>query len=101
MFVIFSASTDTRSMQHSSRIFGPIIHWLFPAMSEQGVGRMVFFLRKCAHVTEYAILGVLLFFALRAATGATHQRWDWHAARLAVIISGLYAATDEIHQAFV
>jgi VanZ family protein len=45
-------------------------------------------LRKLAHVAEYAILGALVF---RAAGSAP----------VAVFLSSAYAATDEIHQAFV
>jgi VanZ family protein len=101
MMVIFSASSDTRSMQHSSRIFGPIIHWLFPRMDEPGVERLIFALRKCAHVTEYAILAVLVWIALPRAKGSQQPRWDWRVARLALVISALYAATDELHQLFV
>ena len=45
-------------------------------------------LRKLAHVTEYAILAALLCRALRRAVPA-------------VVIAGLYAVTDEVHQTFV
>jgi VanZ family protein len=45
-------------------------------------------LRKLAHLAEYAILGGL---AYRAAGSAP----------VAVLLSSAYAATDEIHQAFV
>jgi VanZ family protein len=45
-------------------------------------------LRKCAHVTEYAVLALLLYRALE------HE--------LAAFLVGVaYAVTDEIHQAFV
>jgi VanZ family protein len=45
-------------------------------------------LRKLAHIAEYAILGALVY---RAAGRAS----------IAVLLSSAYAATDEIHQAFV
>jgi len=45
-------------------------------------------LRKCAHVTEYAILGVLLARAMG------HEG-------PALLLGILYAASDEFHQAFV
>jgi VanZ family protein len=45
-------------------------------------------LRKCAHVTEYAVLAILLMRALGSEVTA-----------LAIAVA--YAATDELHQAFV
>src|SRR5438105_10435301 len=99
MAVIFSASSDPHSFQHSSRILGPVVHWLFPRMSEQEVERVVFGLRKCAHLTEYAILAVLLWIAIRSARPPEGS--EWSSARLALLISAVYAATDEIHQVFV
>jgi VanZ family protein len=45
-------------------------------------------LRKLAHLAEYAILGGLVY---RAAGSAS----------VAVLLASAYAATDEIHQAFV
>jgi VanZ family protein len=45
-------------------------------------------LRKLAHVAEYAILGALVY---RAAGNAP----------VAVLLASAYAATDEVHQAFV
>jgi len=55
--------------------------------------------RKCAHVTEYAILALLCWVALlrRAAPG----KWDWARARNALLIVATYASTDEFHQLFV
>jgi VanZ family protein len=45
-------------------------------------------LRKLAHVTEYAILAALLCRATRRVLPA-------------VLLAGLYAVTDEVHQTFV
>ena len=53
-----------------------------------GLGTWDVVLRKGAHMTEYAILSVLLWRALRNELGA-----------LAIAI--VYAGTDELHQAFV
>jgi VanZ family protein len=45
-------------------------------------------LRKLAHVAEYAVLGALLYRALRREPAA-------------IALGSLYALTDEIHQTFV
>jgi VanZ family protein len=58
-----------------------------PSLSS-GLGIWDTVLRKCAHVTEYAILGGLLYRA-----------FDREAPALAAGIA--YAATDEVHQHFV
>jgi VanZ family protein len=51
---------------------------------------------KVLHVTEYAGFGLLLCRALRG----EGLRW-WRSVALAVILAGVYAATDEWHQLFV
>jgi VanZ family protein len=58
-----------------------------PSLSS-GLGAWDYVLRKCAHITEYAILGALLYRALGVEA-------------LALAIGIAYAATDELHQHFV
>jgi VanZ family protein len=53
-----------------------------------GLGTSDLILRKCAHTAEYAVLAILLMRALGSELAA-----------LAVALA--YAATDELHQAFV
>jgi VanZ family protein len=101
MAVIFSASSDRMSFQHSSRIIGPLVHWLLPHLSEQCIESIVFAVRKLAHLTEYAILGLLLWRALRKPARNKPQPWEWRTAAHTVLLVMLYAATDEFHQAFV
>src|SRR5262245_56323215 len=77
MAIIFSASSDRMSFSHSSRIIAPILHWLFPQMSEESVHSIVFAVRKAAHVTEYAILGLLVWRALRKPSPTNRRPWLW------------------------
>jgi VanZ family protein len=101
MTLIFSASADSRSAQHSSRIIGPLVRWLFPGASEVTVDRVVFTVRKAAHVTEYAILSVLLWRAWRKPARNDNRPWGWPEAAFALAVTVFYSASDELHQALV
>jgi VanZ family protein len=101
MVIIFSASGDTMSFQHSSRILGPLLHWLFPKVSRETLQTFVTIIRKCAHVTEYAALALLFWRAFWKPQKDDSRPWSWRVARNALLCSALYAATDEFHQMFV
>src|SRR5439155_4391752 len=98
MGLIFSASSDQMSLQHSSRIIGPLVRWLFPRLPETTVEHVVFAIRKCAHVAEYAVLAWLLSRALQPPNERASPPWQWPKAALVLALVGLYAATDEFHQ---
>ncbi len=73
----------------------PVVVWaavIFTLSSiphlSSGLGTWDTVLRKCAHVTEYAILGALLLRALGRETPA-------------FLAALAYAASDELHQHFV
>jgi VanZ family protein len=99
--VIFSASSDARSFQRSSRIIGPLLRLLFPHMSEETRNAIVTLVRKCAHLTEYAILAYLFWRALRKPKRDDPRPWSWREGGLAILFVALYASTDEFHQLFV
>src|SRR4051794_15896400 len=73
----------------------PVVVWAavifafssIPSLSS-GLGAWDTVLRKGAHVTEYAVLGALLYRAFERET-------------LALVVGIAYAATDELHQHFV
>jgi VanZ family protein len=77
------------------KLWGPVVAWAavifafssVPALSS-GLGTWDEVLRKCAHVTEYAILGALLSRAINRPL-------------LALLVGIAYAGTDELHQHFV
>jgi VanZ family protein len=99
--LIFIASGDTNSAQRSSRIIGPLMHWLFPEMPEESVGHVVLFARKCAHLTVFGILALLYWRAFRKPIKRDPRPWSWIEARNALLGVVVYAITDELHQAFV
>jgi VanZ family protein len=101
MCVIISASSDQFSFQHSSRIIGPLVRWLFPHLSDEMIHALVVIARKCAHLTEYAVLALLLWRALRRPPEPHAPRWRWTTAGLVLALVALYAASDEYHQTFV
>jgi VanZ family protein len=74
-----------------------VLHTLLPYASESTLLILHAFIRKCGHVGEYFIFGVLLFRAIRAPV----RGWDVRWAFLAILIAALYASSDEIHQIFV
>lgn len=95
--VIFFASTDTFSAYHTGMFFDPVIRWLFPFLTDDGVDRIHFFIRKSAHFTEYFIFFLLLYRGIRK--GRIGWHWSW--AFAAWFIAAAYACLDEIHQSFV
>src|SRR5690349_2133097 len=74
MAVMFFGSTDLMSAEHTSRILEPLLRWLVPGISPQTLAQAHFYVRKAAHLTEYAILASLLFRALRLWTNSFWKR---------------------------
>ena len=77
------------------------MRWLFPHMSDHDVDVVVLCVRKCAHLTEYAVLAWLFWRAMRKPMKSDPRPWSWIEAKNAVLLVALYAATDEFHQLFV
>ena len=101
MSLIFVGSSDASSYTHSSRLLEPLLHWLFPHMTQAHVEVIHHFFRKCAHLTEYAVLATLIWRAVRKPVRRDPRPWSWREAAIAVLIVFLYASTDEFHQKFV
>ena len=101
MALIFTASADAKSYQHSSTLFEPLLHWLFPRMSQPTVELLHHLFRKCGHLTEYAVLALILWRAIHQPDKNNPRAWRWDEAGLALAAVFLYAASDEFHQIFV
>ena len=99
--LIFSASGDKKSVQHSSRIIEPLVRWLFPDATNETVHTTVFVVRKCAHMTEFAIFTLLIWRAANATIWKQESGWNRRAVIFAAASAVLFAASDEFHQTFV
>ncbi len=100
---VMSAEPATISGERSTGIAARILAWLAPDLaagaSDAWLAAVLLadrVLRKTAHFCVYAALGVLLCFASLGFAAARHT----HALRT-LGIGVLYAASDELHQAFV
>lgn len=94
--VISALSSDRFSGDHTSAILLPVLKALLPAAHPDTLHAIHAGIRKGAHLTEYAVLGVLLARALRG-EGATLRS----AALGAMALGALWAAGDEMRQTFV
>jgi VanZ family protein len=100
MAVIFTASCDSHSAAHSSYIVEPLLHWLFPKMPQDKIDVLHHLIRKCAHLTEYAILAMLLWRALHLSKNKLPD-WSWPKVGGTLLLVFLYASSDEFHQRYV
>jgi VanZ family protein len=94
--LIWTLSTGWFSSERTSALILPLLATLFPGRDPVELRAMHAVLRKLAHFGEYVVLSILLYRALRGG-----RRWNVRAAALALVVAGLYAVSDELHQLFV
>jgi hypothetical protein len=97
--VMFVGSTNVMSAGHTSRYIVPFLLWLKPGMSPKTIWIILVVVRKCAHVTEYAILALLLWRALRSVPVFNTKMSILFGAVL--LGCAAFAASDEFHQTFI
>jgi VanZ family protein len=68
-----------------------------PSIQASSTSILDFIIKKMAHFWEYFILSTLLAYSLTKSTSASRRRTTL----LAIVISIVYALTDEFHQSFV
>lgn len=98
MTVIFAGSTGLGTSSNTSRFIGPILRWFAPNITPEVEKAVVYGIRKCAHTVEYAILALLVWLARRKSQEPPTRGWNWPDALFAIMVAGLYAITDELHQ---
>lgn len=100
MIGIFIVSSDLGSADHTRPVLASIVRrflpWLASRMDSHMIDITDFIIRKIAHVTEYAVLSLLVSRSL----DVTHQS---HITQriICVGVTSLYALSDEVHQSFV
>lgn len=95
--LIFFFSSTAASANQTSRIIGPILQLLFPSASAETIQQYHFFIRKCAHFTEYALLA---FWTIRALAGSSHKLLKQYRFIIAIILVLTVASIDEFNQSF-
>jgi VanZ family protein len=96
--LIFAFSTDAFSSDNTTGILQPILRNIFPQLAAGDIERIHSLIRKFGHFSEYFVFARLLMRALRNETGAPRTLRQ-HV--LTLLITFLYATSDELHQAFV
>lgn len=96
---IFSSQNSEDSSKLSRGFLRNFILWFLPENIDGDiVDFLEYILRKCAHMTEYAVLGILISIQLRL----YHVfKAEWKKIWIAVFLVMIYASTDEFHQLFV
>jgi VanZ family protein len=97
--LIFAGSTDALSAAQTSRFLVPFLRWLDPQISGAAVAAIQVGVRKLGHITEYAILAMLLWRGLRRGTRLQARMSILFL--LAWLAAAIFAVTDEFHQSFV
>lgn len=92
--VILFLGSGQGSMNRTSIIIRPLLEFLFPSAPEETLQLYHGIIRKCAHLTEYAVLG---FLASRALVRSFKIA---KAIPLAVALVVCVAVADEVNQSF-
>ncbi len=95
--VISGFSTGAFTADNTSHFIIPILRFFLPHAAPETLDFLHHIIRKCAHLTEYFILSMLILRGIRAGEKGMHLRW----VLVTILIVACYAALDEYHQSFV
>lgn len=84
-------------MSNTSRVFAPILEFLFPTKSAVELVVLHLYIRKAAHFTFYGVLGFLAARAFNRSRNV-HVQKNWALAAFALTVA--VAAGDEFNQSF-
>jgi VanZ family protein len=97
MSVIFWFSTDLFSGDNTGSLLWKVVSFIYPGATRELFDSIHFSVRKTGHLTEYAVLALLLFRAFRS---GSQERWRLRWALHSLLVVFLYASLDEYHQTF-
>jgi VanZ family protein len=97
MSVIFWFSTDVFSGDNTGSLLWKVVSFIYPGATRELFDSIHFCVRKAGHLTEYAVLALMLFRAFRSGAQA---RWRPRWALSSMPFAFLYASLDEYHQTF-
>lgn len=95
--LIFGFSTSGFSDEHTGHIILPALHWLLPWASPRTLHIMHMGIRKMAHIAEFGVFSAAVFHGVRG--GRIGWKLNW--ALTTLLIAGVWASLDELHQSFV
>lgn len=98
--LIFLGSTDLLSASRTSGFLSGLLNWLVPGIESETVALIRTLIRKCGHLTEYAVLAMLLGRALRVRRPPGEERGDGAVLGWSWLWATCYAVSDEFHQSF-
>ena len=94
---LFSNMTGNESNKKSGKLvnkmFNKITHNKIKIRTLEKLNAV---LRKCMHASEFCILGILIFICLRV-----FEIHNWQLPIISILLTFLYACSDEFHQKFV
>ena len=95
--LVLFLSTGNASMSNTSRFIRPLLEFIFPNASIETLDVYHGYIRKLAHITEYAILA---FWASRAFSNSSKEflRRFWYV--FVFILVALTASIDETNQSY-
>ena len=95
--VVLFASTSEGAMQNTSRFIRPFLIFLFPNAPEETIAIYHGFIRKLAHLSEYAILA---FWAVRAFSTSSVKILQKYRFMFSFGLVLVVATIDEYNQSF-
>jgi VanZ family protein len=109
--LVIAAESSFGATATTSRLIGPLVHWLWPRLTPPQYELVHTAIRKAGHFFGYAILSLFFFRAwwavFRPAAGAALlswsdmlRRWSLSAASVAWASAVMVAALDEWNQSF-
>ena len=88
-------STDAFSSGETSKFIVPFLRFVYPSITPPQIDFWHTVIRKCSHITEYFVLGLLSYWSVRMHASSALQA-TLRAAAFVLLI----ALTDEFHQMF-